>query len=610
MPYRDAAAPRASVGGGPAKYTRDRRLDRRHEPSDGIRGMSQIATENKMQLGQLLLARGIVSAEQIDKALAEQQDKGHRKLLGELLVEMNYCTENQIASALAEVYGVPYAQVGPKICDVKAIEILPRDFLEEHIVLPLFKVYDVLTVAVNEPTNVFLMDEIERISGCKVQVVCATAKDIKATLQTYLPAANVFVIDDIIDDEGLEDFTLIENITQDISNLAEIAGQSPVVKLVNYLLYNAVRENASDIHIEPDDKKLRVRYRVDGKMYEKIRPPFQMHPAIVSRVKIMAELDIAQRRLPQDGGIHVMVEGRPIDLRVSIMPGSFGEKVVIRVIDPHKVLFNFESLGFTYENLQLFRKVIQAPNGIVLVTGPTGSGKNTTLYAALAELNSEEVNICTVEDPVECNMAGINQFQVNQKAGFEFSTALRSLLRQDPDIIMVGEIRDEATANIAVQAALTGHLVLSTLHTNDAPGAVTRLLDLGVAPYLVSASLIAVLAQRLVRKICSNCKSEYEPSSSIRKIVEGAGGESVKFFRGVGCKKCRNTGSAGRIAIHELFVPNEEIMEMISERVGLKKLRNAALKNGMIPLQADGIEKVKAGIVSVEEVLRTTQAEE
>jgi len=572
--------------------------------------MSQIATDNKMQLGQLLLARGIVTAEQIEKTLAEQQEKGHQKLLGELLVEMNYCTENQIASALAEAYGVPYAQVGPKICDVKAFEILPRDFLEEHIVLPLFKVYDTLTVAVNEPTNVFLIDEIERISGCKAQVVCATTKDIKATLQTYLPAANVFVIDDIIDEEGLEDFTLIENIAQDISNLEEIAGQSPVVKLVNYLLYNAVRENASDIHVEPDDKKLRVRYRVDGKMYEKIRPPHQMHPAIVSRIKIMAELDIAQRRLPQDGGIHVMVEGRPIDLRVSVMPGSFGEKVVIRVIDPHKILFNFESLGFTYENLQLFRQVIQAPNGIVLVTGPTGSGKNTTLYAALAELNSEEVNICTVEDPVECNMAGINQFQVNQKAGFDFSTALRSLLRQDPDIIMVGEIRDEPTANIAVQAALTGHLVLSTLHTNDAPGAVTRLLDLGVAPYLVSASLIAVLAQRLVRKICPNCKNEYEPSASIRKIVEGKGDEVVKFYRGVGCKKCRNTGYAGRIAIHELFVPNEEIAGMINERASLKVIKAAALKNGMVPLKADGIEKVKAGIVSVEEVLRSAHSEQ
>jgi type IV pilus assembly protein PilB len=305
----------------------------------------------------------------------------------------------------------------------------------------------------------------------------------------------------------------------------------------------------------------------------------------------------------------VLVEGRPIDLRVSVMPGNFGEKVVIRVIDPQKVLFNLESLGFTLENLKLFRKVIQAPNGIVLVTGPTGSGKNTTLYAALSELNHEDVNICTVEDPVECNITGINQFQVNQAAGFEFSTALRSLLRQDPDIIMVGEIRDHATANIAVQAALTGHLVLSTLHTNDAPGAVTRLLDLNIAPYLVSASLIAVLAQRLVRKICPKCKTEYEPPSSIRKIVEKVGGKFGEFCRGVGCKKCRNTGFAGRIAIHELFVPNEEIMEMTNEGSSLKKLRAKALQNGMVSLQTDGIEKVRAGIVSIEEVLRTTQAE-
>lgn len=571
--------------------------------------MAQIAVENKTQLGQLLLAHEVVTLEQIEKALAEQKEKGHRKLLGELLVEMGYCTENQIAAALAEAYGVPYAQIGPKICDPKAVEILPREFLEEHVVLPLFKVNDVLTVAVSEPTNVFLIDEIERISGCKVQVVCATTKDIKATIQTYLPAANVFVIDDIIDDEGLEDFTLLENITQDIGNLEEVAGQSPVVKLVNYLLYNAVKENASDIHIEPDDKKLRVRYRVDGKLYEKLRPPHQMHPAIVSRIKIMAELDIAQRRLPQDGGIHVLVEGRPIDLRVSVMPANFGEKVVIRVIDPQKILYNLESLGFTYENLRRFREIIQAPNGIVLVTGPTGSGKNTTLYAALSELNTEEVNICTVEDPVECNISGINQFQVNSSAGFEFSTALRSLLRQDPDIVMVGEVRDEATANIAVQAALTGHLVLSTLHTNDAPGAVIRLVDLKVAPYLVSASLIGVLAQRLVRKICANCKTEYEPPATMKRAVEKVGGEVGKFHRGVGCKKCRNTGYAGRIAIHELFVPDDEIAEMINDRISTKKLRAKALEKGMVPLQLDGIEKVKAGIVSVEEVLRTTQAE-
>ena len=570
--------------------------------------MAELAVENKAQLGQLLLIRGIVTEQQIEKALAEQKDKGHRKLLGELLVEMNYCTENQITAALAEAYGVPYAQIKPKLCDVKALEVLPREFLEKYVVLPLFKVYDVLTVAVSEPTNVFLIDEIERISGCRVQIVCATSKDIQATVQTYLPAANVFVIDDILDEEGLDDFTLIENITEDIGNLEEIAGQSPVVKLVNYLLYNAARENASDIHIEPDDKKLRVRYRVDGRLYEKMCPPHQMHSAIVSRIKIMAELDIAQRRLPQDGGIHVLVEARPIDLRVSVMPGSFGEKVVIRVIDPQKVIFNFESLGFTYENLRLFRQVIQAPTGIVLVTGPTGSGKNTTLYAALTELNSDEVNICTVEDPVECNIAGINQFQVNDAAGFQFATALRSLLRQDPDIIMGGEVRDQATANIAVQSALTGHLVLSTLHTNDAPGAVTRLIDLGVAPYLVSASLIAVCAQRLVRKVCPKCKTDYEPPPSIKKAVDGLGVEIEKYFRGVGCKKCRNTGYAGRIAIHEMFVPDEEVMEMINQRASLKDLRNKAIEKGMAPLALDGIEKVKAGIISVEEVLRTTHA--
>jgi len=568
---------------------------------------NQLELESKTQLGQLLLNRGIVTSEQIERALEVQDEKGHDKLLGELLVEMNYCSENQIVSMLAEVYDVPYAQVNPKICDPKALELLPREFLEEHVVLPLFKVHDVITVAVHEPTNVFLIDEIERISECKVQLVCATTKDIKSTLQVHLPAANVFVIDDIIDEEGLKDFSLIENITQDISNLEEIAGQSPVVKLVNYLLYTAAQENASDIHIEPDDKRLRVRYRVNGKLYEKMCPPHQMQSAIVSRIKIMSELDIAQRRLPQDGGIRVLVEGRAIDLRVSVMPCNHGEKVVIRIIDPQRVVFNLESLGFSYENLNIFRELMQAPNGMILVTGPTGSGKNTTLYAALAELNSDEVNICTVEDPVECNMAGINQFQVNHLAGFEFSSALRSLLRQDPDIIMVGEIRDEATANIAVQAALTGHLVFSTLHTNDAPSAVTRLLDLNVAPYLLSASLIAVLAQRLVRKICPNCKSEYDPPGNIRKVVKSLNDNIDKFYRGIGCKKCRNTGYAGRIAIHELFIPSEDIMEMIHDRVSLRKLRDMAIEVGMNTLQLDGLEKVKAGIVSIEEVLRNAQ---
>jgi len=567
-------------------------------------------TANKLQLGEILQARGIVTAEQIEQALSQQNSNGHQKLMGELLVEKGLCTENDIASALADTYGVPYAQISPKVCDPNIIEILSRDFLEEHCVLPLFKVYDTLTVAVSEPTNVFLLDEIERLSGCNVQVVCATAKDILATLQAYMPASNVFVIDDIIDETGLDDFTLIENISEDITNLQEVAGQSPVVKLVNYLVYNAVIENASDIHIEPDNKKLRVRYRVDGRLYEKIRPPFQMLSAIVSRIKIMAELDIAQRRAPQDGGIHVMVDGRPIDLRVSVMPGNFGEKVVIRILDAKRMLFNLETLGFSYENLKLLKEKIHSPNGIVLVTGPTGSGKNTTLYAMLAELNSDEVNICTVEDPVEANMSGINQFEVNESAGFNFASALRSLLRQDPDIVMIGEIRDHETANIAVQAALTGHLVFSTLHTNDAPGAVTRLIDLGVAPYLIGASLVGVLAQRLVRKICSNCREEYEPASSIRKMVEKQINSTAKFFRGVGCKKCRNTGYIGRIAVHELFMPNQEVQDLITANASLKEIREAAIRGGMLPLRLDGLQKVKAGITSIDEILRVTTSED
>jgi type IV pilus assembly protein PilB len=566
--------------------------------------MTPSSVQTKLQLGQVLLNRGVVTQDQIDTALDKQKTQGHSRLLGELLVELGFCTDNQIAAALAEAYGVPYAQITPRLCDPEVIEQLPHDFLEEHVVLPMFKVFDTLTLAVSEPANVFVIDEIRRLTDSRVQVVCATARDIRATLQTYLPAANVFVIDEIIDDAALENFAMIENLPEDITNLEDVADQAPVVKLVNYIFYSAVHENASDIHIEPDEKNLRVRYRVDGRLYEKMRPPYQMHAAIVSRIKIMADLDIAQRRLPQDGSIHVLVQARPIDLRISVMPGAYGEKVVIRVIDFRKMLTNLESLGFSYENLTLFKKVINHPNGIVLVTGPTGSGKNTTLYAALSELNNEQVNICTVEDPVECNIHGINQFEVHEGAGFSFANALRSLLRQDPDIIMVGEIRDRETANIAVQAALTGHLVLSTLHTNDAPGAVTRLIDLGAAPYLVSASLIAALSQRLVRKICPNCKDEYEPANSIRKIVEKWTGKSPTFYRGIGCKKCRNTGYSGRIAIHELFVPDDRILDMITQSVPLKTLYAAAVENGMIPLHLDGIQKVAAGITTIDEILQ------
>ncbi len=565
-------------------------------------------SKSALPLGQLLIRQGTLNEEQLAEALDYQRNSGSNLLLGEVLQKLEICTEEQIMQALAAGYGVPFARISPRLADPRIIDVLPREFLDKHTVLPLFKVRNRLSLAVNEPANVFLMEEVARLTGCEVLVVCATGNDIKATLETHLPSANVFVIDDIFEDEMPDEVSIVEDKIEDITDLEAAAEGSPVVKLVNYLLFNAVREGASDIHIEPDENSLRVRYRVDGILFEKLKPPYKMLPAIVSRIKIMAGLDISERRLPQDGGIHVLMNSRPIDLRVSTMPGQHGEKVVIRIIDNRRVLVNLEKLGFAYETLKTWRKVITVPNGIVLVTGPTGSGKSTTLYSVLNELCNEQVNICTVEDPVEYNLTGVNQFQVNERIGFSFASALRSLLRQDPDIIMMGEIRDEETARIAVQAALTGHLVFSTMHTNDAPGAVTRLVNIGVEPYLVAASTEAVLAQRLVRKICTNCKEPYEPSAGIRRAVEREVGQVEKFYRGAGCQKCRSTGYGGRIGIYELLVPDDEITEKINAGATRDEIRAAAIERGMVTLRQDGMSKVAAGITTVEEVFRATAA--
>jgi type IV pilus assembly protein PilB len=565
-----------------------------------------VATLQRKPLGQLLLVKGLIKPEQLERALEEQKRSNHQKLLGEILVELRLCSEDQITEALAQAYGVPYARVSPKIADPKVIAVLPKEFLEKHQVLPLYLVESILTVAVPEPANVFLLEEIERLGGFTVQVVAATGRDIKATLQAYLPNDKVFVIDDIIEEVQPEEFTLIEAPVQDIANLEAAAGDSPIIKLVNYVIYHAVKDGASDIHIEPGDNVLRIRYRIDGRLNEKLRPPFQMHAAVTSRVKIMAGLDISERRLPQDGGIHVMMDKRPIDLRVSTMPGRNGEKVVIRVIDNDKASVNLEKLGFGYDTLKQWRKLISMPNGIVLVTGPTGSGKSTTLYACLQELNADDTNICTVEDPVEYNLAGVNQFQVNEKAGFTFANALRALLRQDPDILMVGEVRDGETARLATQASLTGHLVLSTLHTNDAPGAITRLFNLGIEPYLVGATVCGVLAQRLVRKLCQNCKEQYEPTPNEIRQMEKFVGSAEKLFRAKGCSRCRNLGYSGRIGVYELLVPDDVLIERISQGATLNEIRELALKIGMKPLRHDGMEKVKAGITTLEEVYRVT----
>ena len=560
----------------------------------------------KLQIGDLLVADGTITSDQLEAALASQRESGHRMLLGELLVHTGVCGDEDIMRCLARCYDVPFIRVSPRVADPRMIQLLPREFEDKHGVLPLFKVRGALTLAVHEPSNVFLVEEVARMTGCEVQVVCATARDIRMTLETHMPSANVFVIDDIMEGADGSQLDLVEEIVEDISDLEAVEGNSPVIKLVNHLIYSAVRETASDIHIEPDEGSLRVRYRVDGCLYEKIRLPARMLPSIVSRIKIMARMDISERRLPQDGGVHVLMEGRPIDLRVSTMAGRCGEKVVIRIIDNRNILVNLERLGFSYETLKVFRRVIEQPNGIVLVTGPTGSGKSTTLYAVLADIASDKLNVCTVEDPVEYSLPGVNQFEVHEKIGFTFANALRSMLRQDPDVMMVGEIRDQDTARISVQAALTGHRVFSTLHTNDAPGAVIRLIDIGVEPYLVAGSLHAVLAQRLVRKICTECKEAYDPPANVRRTVERSVGEVEDLYRGKGCSKCRNTGYMGRIGIHELLVPGETVSEQITGAPHVGQLRQLALDSGMVSLRDDGMAKVKAGITTVEEVFLAT----
>jgi type IV pilus assembly protein PilB len=564
--------------------------------------MSTTTVEKPIRLGNLLVERGILADDQLQTALDYQKSSGKGKLLGEILVELELCTEEQILESLAEGYEIPYAQLDQRLHDPQTLEYIGRELIDKHEIFPLFCIRDVLTVAVTEPSNLFLIEELQRVTNKVVQIVATSPKDIRRMIAT-LPDSSVFVIDDIIDDNANTEVTLIEDAIDDIAEVEDFEGQSPVIRLVNYFIFNAVKEGASDIHIEPNDRCLRIRNRIDGRLYKSLEVPLRLQSAVTSRIKIMASLDISERRLPQDGRVHVMLDGRKVDLRVSIFPGSRGEKTVIRVLDTRNVSLNLRDLGFAEVVLKSLQDEIHAPNGIILVTGPTGSGKSTTLYAALNEIATMANNICTVEDPIEYHLPMINQFQVQEKIGLTFSKALRALLRQDPDVIMLGEIRDEETARTAIQAALTGHLVCSTLHTNDAPSAITRLINMGVESYLISAALNMVLAQQLVRRICPKCRETFEPPRPMRRVLEKLELDVSKLFKGVGCRRCRNSGFSGRIGLHELLIVDDELRDAIVADAAIMQIRKMAIASGMITMQDDGLGKVREGITTVEEVL-------
>ena len=577
-----------------------------------IRGLSDLyfpeeeADESRVQdIADVLLEMGKLTPQQHAQLRQEQSVKPTGSDVATLLLETGLSNADDVLEARAKLYGLEFRHIQPEGVDKVAFEKLDIDFIKSRSVCPIAIEGETLVVATSEPADVFAIEDVKRRTQMNLQVIVCSAEDIDAVCDSLKEERVDYNFDDIISD--MADVEVVQDEKRDFEDLEKMAGQSPVIKFVNYLISRAVNEGASDIHIEPKDKFMRIRCRIDGVLFEIMQSPLKMHPAIVSRIKIMSNLDISERRLPQDGKISVIVGGRGIDLRVSTLPTNHGEKVVIRVLDSKSIIRGLEQLGMEPEVTAAFRKQIALPHGILLVTGPTGSGKSTTLYSALCQMDGDELNISTVEDPVEYELDFCNQVQVSEKIGLDFASALRSLLRQDPDIIMIGEIRDNQTARIAVQAALTGHLVLSTLHTNDAASSITRLVNIGIDTYLIAASLNAVLAQRLVRKICPKCKQIYQVPENMRKYVENSGVRPEQLFHGVGCDHCRGAGYIGRIGIYELLVVDEVFRDMINKDSSVSNMRRTFHESKQPTLFSDGIKKVKQGLTTIEEVLRVTE---
>jgi type IV pilus assembly protein PilB len=567
-----------------------------------------------VRLGELLTKASLISQDQLKEALKAQKETGGK--LGETLIKLGFVSEEDITECLSQQFGVPSINLAHFEIDASVIKLIPAEVARKYNILPVNKTGATITIAMADPTNVFAMDDIKFMTGYNVEPVVASELGIKAAIDNYYGSTSALelkkVMEDLQQSESADLEVLEEDEEMDVEALTEGAEEAPVVKLVNLILSDAIKRGASDIHVEPYEKEYRVRFRIDGILYEIMNPPLKLKDAITSRMKILAKLDISEKRLPQDGRIKLKMKlnekNKELDFRVSVLPTLFGEKIVMRLLDKDNLRLDMTKLGFEPESLAKFEEAIFKPWGMVLVTGPTGSGKTNTLYSALAKVNSPEVNIMTAEDPVEFNLPGINQVQMKESIGLNFAATLRSFLRQDPNIILVGEIRDFETAEIAIKAALTGHLVLSTLHTNDAPSTINRLMNMGIEPFLVATSVQLIAAQRLARRICQNCKEPVDiaPQALLNLGFKKDEVGTFTVYKGRGCEKCNNTGYKGRVGLVEVMIIDDDIRELILSGGTAIDIKKKAAESGMISLRRSGLIKIKDGITTIEEVVRET----
>lgn len=560
-------------------------------------------------MGDILVERKIITKEQLAECLEEQKNTG--KTLLQILIEKKYVSKKDLAQIYASQLKIPFIdRITEQMVDPAMLGKVPLKFLRQHSVIPV--TYEgQRTIITADPHDLEPLDDLALLMQGRVSYAVSTEEVIVDAINKYYPLETKEMMEELKAGAVEEQLELGAESFQD-KDIMEMANEAPIVKLVNHLMMQAVKEGASDIHIEPFERELRVRFRIDGNMYLRVTPPKRYQSAIVSRIKIMSHMNIAEKRIPQDGRIQIKVADKPFDIRVSVLPSNFGERVVMRLLDKSRGVVELEKFNLSERDYKVLTRTIARPNGIILISGPTGSGKTTTLYSILQRLNQPDVTIITVEDPVEYTMHGINQVGVNEKAGLTFAVALRSILRQDPDVVLIGEIRDVETAQIATQAALTGHLVLSTIHTNSAPATITRLLDMGVEPFLIASSLICVVSQRLVRRLCEKCKEAYKPDPEMLERVGISHTEAaqITFYKPVGCDECLKLGYRGRLAVFEIMEVNDEIAKLIVQRADATIIRKKALESGMTLLGADGIRQIKAGITTIEEVMSVAYVEE